>query len=355
VFGPRYYNYYLEGIRQLFPYRELIIDGGPFNGWVGPRDGMAVIVGGAHSLRMYFQASDVGEIYRRELRWADAYGVVNLNPVDLEELPYRQARKVVPLGPSFGIKALGGLNAVVAAVKDLPKAVREGLPRHSWRRYVGERRGQARRLELSEYGTSEPDPDYVFFASRWWPDSEEALNATRLRFVEACLDNPAVRFEGGFNGARIAGLPEELSFKRRYSTEEYISRIRRSALVFNTPAVHGCHGWKLGEYLAMGKAILSLPLSWDMPAPLRHGEEVHYVADAASIDDAVTALMSDREYREHIGRGARRYWDDHLAPLVQACRMVERAEALAADRDPVTLLPAPPPRTTLRLRSLIGA
>ena len=46
VFSTRFYAYYLEGLRRVFPSRRLVVSGVPFGGWIGPRDGMAVIVGG---------------------------------------------------------------------------------------------------------------------------------------------------------------------------------------------------------------------------------------------------------------------------------------------------------------------
>ncbi len=342
VFWARYYGIYLEGLRRVFPERKLAVNGGPFTGWIGPRDAMVIIVGGRTPLRLYFEANDVASINGRELRWCDAYGVVNLDPEGIADLPPRAARKIVPLGPSFAIRLWSPPRALLGASIDLPKAAREGLPRHSWRRYIGDRRGQARRPPLSAYAPVPTDPDYVFFASTWWPDSESELNEARRHFIESCLGNRDIRFEGGFDERGGShGLPSRLLLSRRLSSGEYLERTARSALVFNTPAVHGCHGWKLGEYLALGKAIISLPLKRALPAPLRHGEHIHFVNEPGEIDGAVSDLMGDPAYRVHLGNGARRYWDEHLAPEMMIRKMLALAEGLVEDRDPRTLQPPP--------------
>jgi len=94
----------------------------------------------------------------------------------------------------------------------------------------------------------------------------------------------------------------------------YLQKTKRSAFVFNTPSVHGCHGWKLGEYLAMGKAILSTPLSNQLPEDLTHGLDVHLVSDMADLGSAVDLLLSDVSYRRRLECGASEYYLKHCAP-----------------------------------------
>src|SRR5213075_1129757 len=100
-------------------------------------------------------------------------------------------------------------------------------------------------------------------------------------------------------------------------------RTQRSALVFNSPAVHGCLGWKLGEFLALGKAVISLPLNRSMPADLLHEEHVHFVQDdQASIADGIARVVGDSAYRGRLERAARRYYLDHLAPERVVARLL---------------------------------
>ena len=111
---------------------------------------------------------------------------------------------------------------------------------------------------------------------------------------------------------------------RRYSIDEYLTNMRRSAVAFNNPAVHGCHGWKLGEFLALGKAIVTLPISLALPAPLEHGTHVHVVDGApASIDDALDRLRRDEPYRRRLETNARAWYDANLAPARVARRLLD--------------------------------
>src|SRR5207248_8247403 len=133
-------------------------------------------------------------------------------------------------------------------------------------------------------------------------------NPPRARFIELCRRRDDIHFEGGFAPRRRNDMPEleGLYSTRRYPIDEYIARTARSVVVFNTPAVHDCLGWKLGEFLALGKAIITLPLTRQLPSPLEHGTHVHVVdGSPASIESAVDRLLSDTEYRERLERNAR--------------------------------------------------
>jgi glycosyltransferase involved in cell wall biosynthesis len=90
--------------------------------------------------------------------------------------------------------------------------------------------------------------------------------------------------------------------------------MKRSVIAFNTPAVHNCHGWKLSEYLAMGKAILSTPISHVLPKPLEHGRNVHIVRNEEEMREGVMQLLTDRSYRERLSEGAREYYRAYASP-----------------------------------------
>ena len=95
----------------------------------------------------------------------------------------------------------------------------------------------------------------------------------------------------------------------------WIEKTKRSALVFNTPAFWDCHGWKLGEYLALGKCIVSTKLSNDLPHPLEHGVNIHFVEKSEeSMCEAVEYILTHPDYRHKLEKGAREYWETYGTP-----------------------------------------
>jgi hypothetical protein len=108
---------------------------------------------------------------------------------------------------------------------------------------------------------------------------------------------------------------------RQVPHPEWLRKTKSSALVFTTPAVHSCHSWKLGEFLALGKAIISIQPIRELPAPLIHAHHIHYVDGSLdSIRAAVHLLLSDHDYRMHLEKNAYDYYLSFLTPR----RVIER-------------------------------
>ena len=129
----------------------------------------------------------------------------------------------------------------------------------------------------------------------------------------------------GAAGGNAFARPLDLgtAAQHRYSMSDYLDRTGRSVVVFNTPAVHGCLGWKLGEFLALGKAIVTLPIDRELPEPLVDGVHVHVVdGSAESIVDAITRLRRDNTYRLALEREAAAYYQRWLHPAVVAGRLL---------------------------------
>lgn len=267
--------------------------------------------------RCFLTFHDHPRVNQMGVQWARVYGMVNVREEDV-------ADEVVPLGPTFGVRLTSSLLTARHIVHAWSWAgVRP--PRDAAERARAVYQHQRRRTTIARYHAGRSDPDYIFFTA--WPWAKHTnVNPPRARFIEASRRSPGLTFEGGFAPRRRRDLPEviELSAPRRYSIIEYLTKMGRSAIAFNNPAVHGCHGWKLGEFLALGKAIVTLPLSRALPAPLEHGRHIHVVdGSPESLDDAIARLRRDHEYRRMLESNAREWYERHLAPVVLARRLLD--------------------------------
>jgi hypothetical protein len=63
--------------------------------------------------------------------------------------------------------------------------------------------------------------------------------------------------------------------------------------VIKTHSVQNCHGWNLGEYLALGKAIVSTPLSSNLPEKLVHGKNIHFISNISELKVAIIFLLDN--------------------------------------------------------------
>ena len=262
-----------------------------------PSSGAAMVVDGT---RLWVHTDDNAEdTPDGPIAWADVVARVNVEA---------GARDVLPLGPLFGLR-IWPLPRGYARVAEL---VRGGAHPRKALQYV--RFQGIARVGIDEYVPGASDPAYVFGRSRNWVGQHGAVREPRMRFAEA-----------------LRGLPLEVDVSvsdERLGLHEYLARTRRSALAFSNPAAHGCLGWKLGEFLALGKAIVSLPIRGELPAPLRHGEHVHFVEDdVGAMVDAVTLITNDDEYRRRLETGARRWYEANMAPERVGARLLAAVSA----------------------------
>lgn len=251
--------------------------------------------------------SDSSAINSEAYEWSDAYGKINYNLISGH---YSDTRKIVKISPSFGVKIWEKYTSLYYAMLNFLKY----YPGFNFKTLLSGYVTQKNRLKLSEYTRSESDKNYIFFASTLWNKEnhcyeESETNNFRADFIRSCKSIGSINFEGGFAPNNENGIYSGLFMPTRISIHDYIEKTRQSACVFNTPAVFSCHGWKLGEYLALGKAIISTPLKNDLPVPLEHGIDVHFVSGAPDeITYAVRKICSDDRYRRILEKGAYNYW-----------------------------------------------
>ena len=184
---------------------------------------------------------------------------------------------------------------------------------------------------------SASEANYVFHASTLWYSKGTMVTTNEYRgaFMRAC-QKAKIELEGGFfyveGQAVLDEAPDypkykdiygDLIYTQRLSMDDYIKKTKESFVVFNTPSVCDCHGWKLAEYLCMGKVIISMPLTREMTGEgLVHGENIHFVNSLEKIYDAVLRIKNDITYRENWEKDARRYYEKWLAPEVVVKRLI---------------------------------
>lgn len=107
------------------------------------------------------------------------------------------------------------------------------------------------------------DKNYVFhMSSLWlnadWDRNDELFNEANARFISACQRIPEINFDGGLSmSSKEHCSPSLRNFacEGSFSVKEYLEKTGKSFVVFNASFSNHAHGWKLGEFLALGKAI----------------------------------------------------------------------------------------------------
>ncbi len=317
-----YASFHIKGLTDRFGNKNIYFNSAPFVSvknrtgfnfsFILERDGIIT--------KYFMHLDDPYKIDEDAYEWCDVYGHVNAN---FEKTPTQYWPKIVSLAPMFGIRPWNLFGTIYSAFSNYLK-VREQV---NIRKFFGKyKRLYKIRRPLNEYFPSPIHSNfrpYVFHMSTLWYDNEwnnndEGVNKTRANFIITCKSIESIEFEGGLvmeKNRKINPLFEPLIFRTKISIQTYLNNIKKSVLVFNTPAFWDCHGWKLGEYLAMGKAIISTPLSNDLPEPLVHGQNIHIVENnIEEFKKAIIMISNDNEYRKKLEKGAREYWEKYGDP-----------------------------------------
>jgi glycosyltransferase involved in cell wall biosynthesis len=303
-----YDSFYIQGIKEIFPEIEFNVskfpdfDQGTF-AFIIAKDG--------YETKIIIDSRDTNEIDFETFYWCDKYGKVNYNK---ELIPLEGQNKIIAIGPSFGIKIWNLFETTFFAIYHL---IKFNAKIRNKREFIANYWRQYKRFPLGHYFPLNSKKNDVFFMSSIWK-KENVTNNFRATFIKACIEDENLNFEGGFaprkDGNNIGY--DSLLYPKRILLKRYLSKTKNSAFVFNTPAVLSCHGWKLAEFLALGKAIISTPHKNSMPEPLEDNVHLVYVENIEDIEKRIKILVSDLVFKRKLEINSRDYFMRNLEPKV---------------------------------------
>lgn len=268
-------------------------------------------------------ADDASDINRSAYKWADIYAKVNINKSFTLFYAYNKIvdyNRIIQLPPYFGIKIWNSYQTIFYCITNYIKSLSNrsvGIHVHI-KDYLLQ---YVHRSRLSYYETpslKNNGNNYVFFASNLWniENCNDTTNLIRERFIIACTKNKKIDFEGGFIIPPNHPLKEKYlkyAISKRYNIHEYLDKIKKSKIVFNTPAVHFCHGWKLGEYFCLGKIILSTNFQNNIPNGIQDRKNILFV-DPKNIEEIINTITNDISFQNELQQNALSYWKNSACP-----------------------------------------
>lgn len=314
-----YKSFYLLGLTEIFGLGNIRFSAKPFKGipYTLRNDKVMnfIVREGLSEKRFTIACNDQYTVVPELYDWCDLYGSVNANRALTEE---QHRAKLVALCPSFAVRYAPTTTLARHALRCLPTNPAR------WKKHVGKYRRLLLRNAYSQYeSASNVRDNYIFTCSTLWYNDEwnrndETVNLDRATFIRTCRSIEGLTLEGGLVSQGAGRSSEELfcdCLCQPYSPSQWLDLTRQSVCVFNTPAFWQCHGWKLGEYMALGKAIVSTPLFNDLPEPLVNGTHYHLTdRSAEGIRDAVRHLLQHPDYRQHLEHNITDYWQRYGTP-----------------------------------------
>lgn len=331
----QYSTYYILGLYEVFGKENVKFSRKYFKSLNRKGDSnaynhyMAFVVKSENTIVKYIvDFRDKRTVKDNAYQWCDKYAKINFSETLTEK---RYHDKIISIPPSFCIKIWEKYEMLYHLVLNYVKSNFSLLV--PLKRHFSDYFSQYTRPTIEEYTNSKSkteDKNYVFMIGTLWSHKNclEGTNLLRKKFVKACISNEKINFEGGFFTTPQHPQYEEFKefvFTERIKTTEYLTKTKKSLFVFNTPAVHECHGWKLGEYIAMGKAIISTPLSNQLPEDMEHGKHIHIVTNTEEINDAVSVLAKNHSYCKTLEDGVKSYYQNHASPEAVIKHIIEKS------------------------------
>jgi hypothetical protein len=166
----------------------------------------------------------------------------------------------------------------------------------------------------------------ILFMARAWdpkdcrwckPQDIELINNMRAECIRRCRKEFGAFFLGGLavdeytkkNFSDIL-LPDSKESRKL----EYLKRVKESDICVATTGLHNSIGWKLGEYVAASKAIVSEKLHYELPGEFtpRHNY-LEFTTPEECVQD-IYELINDKSLRLRLMLNNYRYYHTYVRP-----------------------------------------
>lgn len=280
-------------------------------------------------IKLYYDVLDGPEINTDMLERCDWYFKRSYTPEFMAD--YRHTQRIVPLGLNYEVygdgwnwteawRVLRGDIGFSTRMKGFTRALRlTGSFRPTVSAMVP---GQSSKKTMA-----------IFLTRVWSAEGHDhpvgpsvhEMNATRAACIRLLKKRFGERVLTGFIRTPLAErLYPDLIADVSTTKESYFSCLRGASIGISTTGLFGSNPWKLGEYVAFGKAIVSEPLVYQVPG-FNSGE--HYLAfrSAEECADLVQQLFDEPVLRDRIAARNVDYYRQFLRPDHLVMRTLEHA------------------------------
>ena len=229
--------------------------------------------------------------------------------------------KVYPLGLNYNVQPDENLLAYNNSFKDKIEYL---LKTNSWTSKVfGKRFYYAKDFEFPPLHQGK---DKILFITRLWSPEEaksehskhfrKHLNDVRIECIEACKKEYGKFFTGGIYREKYAEknyplfvMPDELTNKN-----SFLQSVKEHNICITTTGLHHSIGWKLAEYVAASRAIITEPLEFEVTGDFNEGKNYLQFTTAAEMLNKIEYLLSNKEATRQMMLDNYHYYNNYLKP-----------------------------------------
>jgi hypothetical protein len=177
-----------------------------------------------------------------------------------------------------------------------------------------------------EYYPVKPARPNVLFLTRLWDPADAksqrsvelrtSLNRTRVACIKKCRQEYGKDFTGGvfvekFATANHRDLIMDASLTNKAS---YLQNVKEHAICIATTGLHNSIGWKMGEYVAASRAIVSEPLRFELPGNFAKDENYLEFETADQLIAQINRLRTDPDKISRLMFNNFHYYNNFVKP-----------------------------------------
>ena len=153
--------------------------------------------------------------------------------------------------------------------------------------------------------------------AEYWKRVCNEVNETRAAIVGTLRDKLGDKFYGGFSHDEYSTKKYGkflLTDMRMSKKKAYINILREFPICIASTGLFNSIGWKLAEYVAFSKAIVSEPLYFEVPGDFSKDKNYLEFTTAEQCVGQTLLLLDDQQKRTEIMENNSRYYNEYLAP-----------------------------------------
>ncbi len=195
-------------------------------------------------------------------------------------------------------------------------------------------------LPRMEAPPPEDAPPTVLFMARTWDPNQssahldlkrkvdrDAINLMRAECIRALRAAFGEKFVGGFASTEFArkAYPDLILNNDSYAKRNYIEILRANTIGVTTAGLHGSIGWKMAEYVAFSRAIVTEELHTTLPGSFAEGSNYLSFRTPSECVEQVRYLLSNDLLRKRMMQNNRDYYLNYLHPKCIVARTIQEA------------------------------
>ena len=225
--------------------------------------------------------------------------------------------RVHPLGLNYPVSALHptALWCSFRALRDLPRkfASANGRPRTMG---FYEQAPHPARTRNVLFFTRVWDPQGGFLEREHPPGEVHTINERRVECIRALRSAFKDNFIGGIAATPYAvkHYSAYIAPRRLTNKSSYFRSLRSAAVCVTTEGLGHSNGWKLTEYVAASKAIVTEPLRYNVPGDFADGVNYYSFSDAEQCVAAVQKYLDNPDRVTESSRANWKYYNGWVRP-----------------------------------------